>query len=107
MTEVEDAQPGDQHVYTVADEGTALKLKVFIPRVDGDEVTVWVSYMIQGAVMAWPDTAELYWQFIGPDWEEDAENVHLNVTFAGAELGPLANAEAKDANFSRLGPRAA
>ena len=71
----------------MADEGTALKLKVFIPRVDGDEVTVWVSYMIQGAVMAWPDTAELYWQFIGPDWEEDAENVHLNVTFAGAELG--------------------
>lgn len=103
MTEVEDAQPGDQHVYTVADEGTALKLKVFIPRVDGDEVTVWVSYMIQGTVMAWPDTAELYWQFIGPDWEEDAENVHLNVTFAGAELGPLANAEAKDANFRAWG----
>ncbi len=84
MQEVEAAAPGDQHVYVVEGDGGSLKLKVFVPRVDGDEVTIWVSYMIQGAVMAWPDTAELYWQFIGPDWEEDAENVELNVTFAGA-----------------------
>ena len=87
MREVESASPGDQHVYTVEDEGDSLKLKVFVPRVDGDEVTIWVSYMIQGAVMSWTDTAELYWQFIGSQWEEDAENVKLDVTFAGADEG--------------------
>lgn len=87
MREADAAEPGDQHVYTVEDEGDSLKLKVFVPRVDGDEVTIWVSYMIEGAVMAWPDTAELYWQFVGSEWEEDAEDVRLNVTFAGADEG--------------------
>lgn len=84
MQEVSSANSGDGHVYTVENLGDSLRLKVFIPREDGDEATIWVSYMIEGAVMAWPDTAELYWQFIGSEWEEDAENVELNVTFAGA-----------------------
>lgn len=87
MREVAWAESGDAHVYTVEDTGEGLKLKVFVPREDGDEVTLWVSYMIEGAVMAWPDTAELYWQFIGSGWEEDAEDVRLDVTFAGAAQG--------------------
>ena len=87
MQEVARAESGDAHVYTVEDTGDALKLKVFVPREDGDELTLWVSYMIEGAVMAWPDTAELYWQFIGSEWEEDAEDVRLDVTFAGAAQG--------------------
>ena len=87
MREVAWAESGDAHVYTVEDTGEGLKLKVFVPREDGDEVTLWVSYMIEGAVMAWPDTAELYWQFIGSEWEEDAEDVRLDVTFAGAAQG--------------------
>lgn len=84
MREVPSANAGDSDAYTVENQGDSLRLKVFLPREDGDEATVWVSYMIEGAVMAWPDTAELYWQFIGSEWEEDAENVYLDVTFAGA-----------------------
>ena len=103
MQEVEAAAPGDQHVYTVENDGGSLKLKVFVPRVDGDGVTIWVSYMIQGAVMAWPDTAELYWQFIGPDWEEDAQNVELNVTFAGAAQGTPAATGASGTNLRAWG----
>ena len=34
--------------------------------------------------MAWSDTAELYWQFIGPDWEDDSEIVGVLVRFDGA-----------------------
>ncbi|WP_443813156.1 DUF2207 family protein [Collinsella sp.] len=103
MQEVASAEPGDQHVYTVSDEGDALELKVFVPREDGDEVTLWVSYTITGAVMAWPDTAELYWQFIGPEWEEDAEDVELNVMFAGASEGTPATTGTDDANFRSWG----
>ena len=61
MQEVSSANSGDGHVYTVENLDDSLRLKVFIPREDGDEATIWVSYMIEGAVMAWPDTAELYW----------------------------------------------
>lgn len=103
MTKVADASAGDQHVYTVESGDGGLRLKVFIPRSDGDEVTIWVSYMIEGAVMAWADTAELYWQFIGSEWEEDAEDVSLAVTFAGASGGTLARMGDGGSNFRAWG----
>ena len=97
------ANAGDSDAYTVESQGDSLRLKVFLPREDGDETTVWVSYMIEGAVMAWPDTAELYWQFIGSEWEEDAENVYLDVTFAGAAQGTPAATGASGANLRAWG----
>lgn len=103
MQEVSSANSGDGHVYTVENLGDSLRLKVFIPREDGDEVTIWVSYIIEGAVMAWPDTAELYWQFIGSEWEEDAEDVRLDVTFAGAAAGTPATSSSSDANLRAWG----
>lgn len=104
MRKVAWAESGDAHVYTVEDTGEGLKLKVFVPREDGDEVTLWVSYMIEGAVMAWPDTAELYWQFIGSGWEEDAEDVRLDVTFADAAQGtPAITGTADAANLRAWG----
>ncbi len=53
--------------------------------------------------MAWPDTAELYWQFIGSEWEEDAEDVRLDVTFAGAAAGTPATSSPSDANLRAWG----
>lgn len=103
MREVPSANAGDSDAYTVESQGDSLRLKVFLPREDGDETTVWVSYMIEGAVMAWPDTAELYWQFIGSEWEEDAENVYLDVTFAGAAQGTPAATGASGANLRAWG----
>lgn len=103
MREVPSANAGDSDAYTVESQGDSLRLKVFLPREDGDETTVWVSYMIEGAVMAWPDTAELYWQFIGSEWEEDAENVYLDVTFAGAAQGTPAATGASDASLRAWG----
>lgn len=103
MREVPSANAGDSDAYTVESQGDSLRLKVFLPREDGDETTVWVSYMIEGSVMAWPDTAELYWQFIGSEWEEDAENVYLDVTFAGAAQGTPAATGASDANLRAWG----
>lgn len=103
MQEVSSANSGDGHVYTVENLGDSLRLKVFIPSEDGDEATIWVSYMIEGAVMAWPDTAELYWQFIGSEWEEDAEDVRLDVTFAGAAAGTSAISSSSDANLRAWG----
>lgn len=75
---------GDAGVYTVDEAGGAVTLKVYSPHVDGDTATYTLTYRIAGAVMAWPDTAELYWKFVGADWAEDSEGVTMDVTFAGA-----------------------
>lgn len=103
LSAVSSADPGDVDVYTVGNDGGSLNLKVFMPSADGDESTVWVSYVIRGAVMSWSDTAELYWQFIGSEWEEDAEDVRLSVTFAGAGKGPSAVTGSDVANFRAWG----
>ena len=103
MSEVETASPGDGGVYTDESDGDSLRLKAFVPRVDGDVVTLWVSYMIEGAAMSWSDTAELYWQFIGSEWEEDAEDVRLDVTFAGSDSGTPVVTGSSDANLRAWG----
>lgn len=103
LSEVPSAVPGDTDVYTVSSDGESLRLKVFMPGVDGRESTVWVSYVLHGAVMSWSDTAELYWQFIGSQWEEDANDVRLTVTFAGAAAGSTATTGSETANFRAWG----
>lgn len=101
--EVETASSGDADVYTVESGGEVTMLKVYMPSSDGDEATVWVSYMIQGAVMAWPDTAELYWQFIGSEWEEDAQDVRLDLSFVLPAGATPAVTGSDDANFRAWG----
>ena len=72
---VDAAENGQDGVYTTSTDNEALELKVFTPHEDGDVFYATVDYTLTGAVMAWSDTAELYWQFIGPDWEDDSEIV--------------------------------
>ena len=85
------AEAGERGVYTVSTSEDGLELKVFTPQEDGDTAQVTVSYRMTGAVMAWVDTAELYWQFVGPDWEEDSCDVELTVDFAGASASSVSD----------------
>ena len=79
------AQPGDDGVFTVTEEDDAIRIQLFSPHADDTQATFRLSYDLTGAVMAWADTAELYWKFVGPDWEESSENVELTVRFVGAD----------------------
>ena len=79
---------GDDGVYEVRNDYRSTTLKVYAPHESGDAATVTVRYVLSGAVMAWADTAELYWQFVGEDWDEASENVTLTVDFAGASGVP-------------------
>lgn len=81
--QVPTADPGNDGVYTVEDRSDAVRVKVFAPQESGNEKTVTLRYTLTGAVMAWNDTAELYWKFVGPDWDEDSMNVSLTVAFGG------------------------
>ena len=92
------AHNGDAGAYTVDASDDETTLKVFAPREEGDELTVAIDYVLPGAVMAWSDTAELYWKFVGPEWDEPSENVSLAVGFEGDEGavgGPEADAQVR------------
>lgn len=98
------ALSGDRGVYSVSEEGGTLTVKVFSPHEDGDQATYTLSYTIDGAVMSWADTAELYWKFVGDGWDEPSENVTLTVTFAGAaSSGVAARTGSDDANLRAWG----
>ncbi|WP_245526941.1 DUF2207 domain-containing protein [Coriobacterium glomerans] len=82
--QVDSAHAGQTRVYTVSgteDSSAGVKLKVFAPASADQSKTFTLSYTISGAVMAWRDTAELYWKFVGPGWEENSQDVQLDVTF--------------------------
>lgn len=103
FSQVDSAENGQSGVYTVEQTGEGTRLKVFTPQEDGASARIRVTYTLAGAVMAWADTAELYWQFVGEDWEEPSENVSLAVTFAGAANGPKATTGSSSANFRAWG----
>lgn len=75
---VSSAQPGDEGVFSVEQTVDATTIKVFSPREAGLATFV-LSYDITNPVMLWPDTAELYWKFIGDEWAVDTENVDLTI----------------------------
>ena len=94
-----EAEPGDDGVFTVAEEDDNLRIQLFAPHEADTQATFRLTYALTGAVMAWADTAELYWQFVGPDWDEPARNVSLTVRFAAASGAP-----AEVGETFRLGP---
>ena len=79
--ETDYASSGDYGVYTVDTSGSSMTLKIFMPSSDGSSADVKISYTMNGAVMLWQDTAELYWKFVGDEWSEDSNDVTLNVSF--------------------------
>lgn len=87
FTQVPSAELGNDGVYTVEQARGVCRLMVYAPHDEDDVQLVSVEYTITGAVMAWGDTAELYWQFVGADWQEDSEDVELVVSFPEAEPG--------------------
>ena len=44
-----------------------------------EERTFRLSYTVQDAVVVYNDVAELYWKFIGADWEVSSENVRVEL----------------------------
>ena len=81
FSQVSSASLGDSGVYTVERSDGMVQLMVYEPHSEDGVQQVTVSYTLQGAVMAWADTAELYWQFVGPDWEENSQDVMLIISF--------------------------
>lgn len=60
-------------------------------------IMVELTYVIKDAVQAYSDVGELYWKFIGSEWQEDASNIALTVSLplpSGASVTPGENVRA-------------
>lgn len=47
---------------------------------DDEQLTVGLSYRMEGAAQAHSDVAELYWQYVGSQWAEASDDVSCTVT---------------------------
>ena len=70
--------------YAVARDGSTVRIK-WSYRAYDEEKTFIISYIVDNAVIVHNDVAELYWQFIGDQWETANENVTVSIMLpAGA-----------------------
>ena len=76
--------------YLVTDTGDAIEVRVF-HRTSNAEATWLLQYDAIGAAKRYADTGELYWQFIGPEWEVPVSDVHVEI----APPAPLSKDEVK------------
>lgn len=78
----QNAAKGDRGVFkfeTIPDEKTTVW--IYSPSSSGDEKTFTVSYKLPHAAVKGVDTSELYWKFIGNDWELNINNLTITVEF--------------------------
>ncbi len=59
---------------------------------EDEALTVGLSYTIMNFTQVYDDVAEVYWQFVGPKWGEDSDNVSLTIALpeqAGGKTGAV------------------
>lgn len=62
--------------------------------VDDESLTVQLDYSVTNAVTVYGDVAELYWQYVGSQWEESSRNVDCTIALPmpeGAQAEPGEN----------------
>ncbi len=64
--------------YLVTDYGDYIEVRAF-HRTSDDDATFVLRYNAIGAAKRWADTGELYWKFIGDQWEVGARDVRIEV----------------------------
>ena len=69
---------GASGVYTFNKSGTKYEIKVFSPFIN-ETKTITYKYKLKNVAVKYKDIAELYWNFIGPEWDCKIENVKINI----------------------------
>jgi AraC-like DNA-binding protein len=75
---------GMSNVYSVtnyASNGYRERVKVYSPVNEGKNKYIKYEYTIKDAIVNYNDYAELYWNFVGGDWECSINNLDINVYF--------------------------
>jgi uncharacterized membrane protein len=58
--------------------GGPVRLEVYLRQAD-TRVPITIEYLVRDAATKWDDTAELYWKFIGDDWDHGVARVEIHV----------------------------
>ncbi|MBF7097190.1 DUF2207 domain-containing protein [Alkalibacter sp. M17DMB] len=69
---------GDSGVYEGNIDGNKAELKIFSPTYD-DYKSILIEYTLKNVVVEHNDVAEIYWNFIGPGWEDVLNDVDINI----------------------------
>ena len=75
------AKNGMGDIYTLDKTWEGVKIKVYSPA-DKEKKKYIIKYSLDGAIVKYNDTAELFWSFIGGRWDSTLENVKVNVSLA-------------------------
>ena len=63
-----------EYTWTVEQSSSSTRVDVHYSKSD-ELARFYVTYDIDGIVASWQDTAELYWKFVGDQWEKASGNV--------------------------------
>lgn len=74
LTTEDDAFLGDDGVYTVENDTSNTKVKLYHPA-SNETVTYAIDYTYTGAVYRWQDVGDIYWRFVSDGWDVDSNDV--------------------------------
>ena len=77
-SKVESAINGNIGVYTIENTYNSCKLKVYSPSVDTKK-TFKIEYILQNVCVEHNDVGELYYNFIGGDWQCSIKNLDIDI----------------------------
>ena len=81
LSGVSNGMNGVHIISRYTENGKRVKLKVFSPVMNGNKKYVRYEYDIKGALVKYKDMSEIYWNFIGGDWDVSLDNVNVVLKF--------------------------
>lgn len=82
---------GMDGIYTITenlDDGYRKNIKVYSPVSSGKNKYIKYEYDIEDVAVKYNDAGEIYWNFLGADWECKIDNLEINVTFENQTTSP-------------------
>ena len=73
------ANNGDRKVYTIEDDNNIITLRIYSPSTN-EKKTFNINYTIKDLCVLHNDVGELYYNFIGGEWDCDINNLNINVS---------------------------
>lgn len=70
---------GDEGVYEYTVSGKTYNLKVYVPFRGVQTKTVTYEYILKNVGVRYNDTSEIYWNFIGDEWDTKISNLNINI----------------------------
>lgn len=79
-TQVSSGILGQTGVYEYTKSGSTYSLKVYMPMSNSNQTrTITYKYLLKNVAVKYNDTAEIFWNFIGDQWDTSIKNVNIKI----------------------------